>query len=343
MTADQLDIIIPVWNRPVEVRAALASLVAAAPLARLVMVNTGSERETESILHEFAEALDDRALLIAAERNIGAVAGLNLGLSRSSAPLALLVSPDTRFAPGWFSAVASLLDNNPDAGSVTFRKCGRTSLPAPLEADHGSFAAMLVRRPLYAAAGGFDEGMDSGEWALRDFARRSLLCGYKTYSLASSQVTFIPQRELGSVERREERKRLASEMYRCRWGEPATFLLNCPESLFGVAAETFRDALLASARQGNRLVAFAGGKAAKKLLALGLATIHENISFQPLPRFFPMKSLSRGVEQAAASLPLPLLVSETVIAGHALQTISFSDFLAKTEDSRLRYYSKGSR
>jgi len=28
------------------------------------MVNNGSERETEAILHEFAEALDDRALLL---------------------------------------------------------------------------------------------------------------------------------------------------------------------------------------------------------------------------------------------------------------------------------------
>jgi len=343
MTANQLDIIIPVWNRPVEVRAALASFVAAAPLARLVMVNIGSERETESILHEFAEALDDRALLIAAERNIGAVAGLNLGLSRSNAPLALLVSPDTRLEPGWFTAVASLFAEHADAGSAAFRKSGGASPSAPLEADYGAFEAMLVRRSLYAAAGGFDEGMDGGEWALRDFARRALISGYKTYSVGSRQVTFLPQRELGSAERREERKRLARETYIARWGEPATFLLNCPESLFGVEAEALKDALLASARQGNRVVTVAGRKAAKTLLAHGLSAIHENISFQPLPRFFPMKSLNREVEQVAGSASLKFLVSETEIAGHTLQTISFSDFLKLTESCRLCYYPKGNR
>jgi hypothetical protein len=51
MTPYPLDIIIPVWNSPVEVRAALASFVSASPMARLVMVNNGSERETESSIY----------------------------------------------------------------------------------------------------------------------------------------------------------------------------------------------------------------------------------------------------------------------------------------------------
>lgn len=341
MTAYPLDIIIPVWNRPVEVRAALASFVSASQLARLVMVNIGSERETESILDEFAEALDDRALLIAADRNIGSVAALNLGLSKSTAPLALLAAPVTRVEPGWFSAVASFFEGHPDAGSAAIRKNGGSSFSAPVEADHGSFEAMLLRRSLYDAVGGFDEGMDGGEWALRDFARRSLIFGYKTFSLASSQVTILPQRELGSADRREERKRLARESYIARWGEPATFLLNCPESLFGLQADAFKAVLLDSARQGNRLTVVAGRKIAKTLLVHGLSAIHENISFQPLPRFFPGKYLDRAVEQAAGSEPLTCIVSETEIADNRVQTIPFSDFLSLNQLCSERYYRRG--
>lgn len=341
MTAYPLDIIIPVWNRPVEVRAALASFVAASPLARLVMVNIGSERETESILNEFAEALDDRALLIAAERNIGAVAGFNLGLSRSAAPLALLALPVTRLASGWFTAAASLFEDHADAGCAAFRKIDGSAVSTPVEADHGAFEAMLLRRSLYAAAGGFDEGLDGGEWALRDFARRSLIFGSTTYSLASRQVTVLPQQELGSVERREERRRHARETYIARWGEAATFFLNCPESIFGLEVETFRDALLASARQGNRLVVVAGRRAAKTLLAHGFAAIHENIAFQPLPRLFPMKALHRAVAQTTASASLTYIVSETDIADHTLQKLSFSEFMALTQAATTRYYQRG--
>lgn len=342
MTAYPLDIIIPVWNRPVEVRAALASFVSASPLARLVMVNIGSERETESILDEFAEALDDRALLVAADRNIGSVAALNLGLSKSAAPLALLASPLTRVEPGWFTAVASLFEGHPDAGSAAIRKNGGASFSAPVEADHGSFESMLLRRSLYDAVGGFDEGMDGGEWALRDFARRSLIFGYKTFSLASRQVAILPQRELGSADRREERKRLARESYSERWGEPATFLVNCPESLFGLQAEAFKAVLLDSARQGNRLIVVAGRKIAQTLLVHEFPAIHENISFQPLPRFFPRKYLDRAVEQAASSGPLTCIVSDVEITGNTLQTISFSDFLSRTRICSERYYRRGS-
>ncbi|PKN16139.1 MAG: glycosyl transferase [Deltaproteobacteria bacterium HGW-Deltaproteobacteria-23] len=341
MTAYPLDIIIPVWNRPVEVRAALAAFVAASPQARLVMVNNGSERETESILHEFAEALDDRALLVAAERNIGSVAALNLGLAKSTAPLALVTTPFIKVEPGWFDAGASLFATNPDAGSAAFRKNGGSASPTPLEADHGSFEAMLLRRALYDAIGGFDETMDGGEWALRDFARRSFKGGFKTFSLSNKHIHFLQQRELGSALRREERTALARESYIERWGEPSTFLLNCPESLFGLQLDELKSALLHSVRQGNQLIVVAGSKIAKALLAGGFSNPHENITLQPLPRFFSSKALKKTVEQAASNGPLTIIVSEAEIADKSLQSISFSDFMLLTQQRSERYYQRG--
>src|SRR5512133_3407093 len=167
MTYYPLDIILPVWNRPVEVRSALASFSTDTPMSRLVLVNNGSDRETERILDEFAEALDDRVILISTERNIGTVAALNLGLTKSTAPFSLIATPFTRLAPEWFDAVLSIFDRYPDSGAVVLREKGGHRSSAEIEADAGSFVSMVMKKSLYDISGGFDESMDSGEWALR--------------------------------------------------------------------------------------------------------------------------------------------------------------------------------
>lgn len=341
MTDYPLDIIIPVWNRPVEVRAALASFVCGSPMARLVMVNNGSERETESILDEFAEALDDRALLVASSRNIGTVAALNIGLSRSTAPLILVATPFTRIDAGWFETVSSFFDRNSDAGSVTLRKNADSSSSDGIETDHGCFDAMILKKSLYDSAGGFDETMDGAEWALRDFARRSLASGYNTFSLFSKHLKLLEQSELGSASRREARVRLARESYVSRWGEPETFFLNCTEALFGSDIDTLKKALLESARQGNRLVVAAESKIAKMLSINGFSSIHDNISFHPLPRFFSKKALDRLVEREAIAEPSITVVSESEMSGENLKRASFPVFLSHLQKRSELYYQGG--
>lgn len=341
MTAYPLDIIIPVWNRPVEVRAALASFVADSPLGRLVMVNNGSERETEAILDEFAEALDDRALLLATERNIGSVAALNLGISKSSAPFVLVATPFTRLNEGWFDPVAAFFEEHPDAGAVVLKKSGKAHFGDCLEADHGSFEAMILRRTLLDIAGGFDEGMAGGEWTLRDYARRSLDFGYRTFSLRSSRLEVLEQRELGSIARREDRERTARQMYSERWGEPQTFLLICAETLFGVEQGEIRAALLAAARQGHRLIVAAENRIAKTLVLDGFSALHENISFQSLPRFFSGKALAGIVERAAIAQPATILISEADFLATQLKKVSFADFLLALQQRNERYYQRG--
>ena len=138
-----LDIIIPVWNSPVEVRSALAAFSTDTPNSRLVIVNNGSDRETERILDEFAEALDDRVILISTERNIGTVAALNLGLGKSTAQFALIATPCTRLAPGWFDAVLSLFNRYPESGAVVLREKKGPSRCAECEADSATFVSLV--------------------------------------------------------------------------------------------------------------------------------------------------------------------------------------------------------
>jgi len=337
MTDYPLDIIIPVWNSPVEVRAALASFAASAPQARLVMVNNGSERETEAILHEFAEALDDRALLLATGKNIGTVAALNLGLARASATHALVTNPFVRLTPGWFDPVMAIFDRIPAAGAV----CLRSGQGGAVEADHGSFTAMVLQRELFLRTAGFDEQMDGADWALRDFARKATACGWQTYSLGSSLFRCEARQELGSLARREQRVFAARQLYTDRWGERAAYLLNCSDPLPGDSIEVFRESLLAAARQGDRLTVTATGRAGRLLLQESLATLHENITFVALPRFFPDRALRRVVERLVAEDADAMLITEEVATPLPLKRLSYAGFTARLKWRRDRYYQGG--
>src|SRR5512140_3475500 len=95
------DIIIPVWNRPAETRACLVSLVQHSSDSRFILLNNGCDRETECILEEFAEALDDRALLIGSGVNLGFVRAVNRGLARAEAAFAAVVRTSSVVSGGW--------------------------------------------------------------------------------------------------------------------------------------------------------------------------------------------------------------------------------------------------
>jgi glycosyltransferase involved in cell wall biosynthesis len=329
MTDYPLDIIIPVWNRPVEVRSALASFSSATPDSRLVIVNNGSERETERILDEFAEALDDRAILISTERNIGTVAAINLGLGKSTAPFALIATPFTRIAPGWFDSVLALFDRHPGSGAVVLREKSSDGRCCEFEADKASFASMVIRKSLYDVAGGFDEGMDGGEWALRDFVRRGTRTGYTTYSMEMDSLKLSPVVELGSAARRQERELNARRLYVERWGEPLSYLVVCQDSLFGINDAEFQDVLLETARQGNKISVIAENRVGRQLSRGGFSALHENIVLDILPKLFSSQTLKRILARFAVEQPTAVLVSENDSLPGAFKRLVFTGFVSE--------------
>jgi len=330
MTDYPLDIILPVWNSPVEVRSALASFSTDTPDSRLVIVNNGSDRETERILDEFAEALDDRAILISTERNIGTVAALNLGLGKSTAPFSLIATPFTRLAPGWFDIVLSLFDRHPESGAVVLREKNSFDRSAEFEADSASLVSMVLKKSLYDISGGFDEGMDGGEWALRDFVRRATRSGNTTYSLEMDSLKLSAIVEFGSAARRQEREQSARRLYVERWGEPLSYLIVCPDSLFGVNNAEFRDTLLESARQGNRISVIAENRIGKLLSREGFSALHENITFETLPKLFSSRALKGILSRSAKSQPTATLVAENDSFSATFNRMIFTDFVSDT-------------
>jgi hypothetical protein len=63
MKSPTVDIIVPVWNSPFETRACLAAILKYSPEARLIIVDSGGNRETE-LFWEFSEPLGERGLFI---------------------------------------------------------------------------------------------------------------------------------------------------------------------------------------------------------------------------------------------------------------------------------------
>ena len=324
-----VDIVIPVWNRPVETRAALASYVASSPFARLVMVNSGSERETERILDEFAEALDDRAILLATERNVGRIAAINLGISRADSRFILLADCSVNLVSGWFDPLLNYLQDNPQVGAVTLGSSAETIM----EADHGSFDAMLVRKELFSAVGSFDEAYDTFVWGLRDFARRALQAGFLTAAAPDRGVKRIAIPELGSESRRNERFQLAAARYTGKWGEATSLLLQCNDEIPGGDIDSFRELLLAFARRGDKLTVSAGGRGGKLLKSAGFASLHENINFSVLPMLFKGDALRKLAAALVSQDNKVYLVTDDNRFQLSMETVDFDTF-AKRSDIR---------
>src|SRR5512137_2114778 len=193
------DIIIPVWNKPVETRNCLVNLINHTPDARFIMVDNGSDRETERMLEEFAEGLDHRAILMRDNVNRGYVRAVNRGLARSDARYAVVVNSTSIVAQSWLEPMTSFAAGRRDAGLIVPRlvkgmgrkTAGRIrATAAPIEADHASFAAMLITKEAYDIIGGFDEEMDSGLWCLRDLTRRAYRAGFHTFRIEAGIVAY---------------------------------------------------------------------------------------------------------------------------------------------------------
>ncbi|NJD91439.1 MAG: glycosyltransferase [Geobacter sp.] len=325
-----VDIIIPIWNRPVETRSALASFVASSPFARLVMVNNGSERETERILDEFAEALDEGAILLATARNLGRGAAINLGISQVKAPYVFLADSSNRLQEGWFDPLLAYLQHNPQVGALTLHD----SVAVPIEADHGSFDGMLVKSELFKLAGSFDESLDNGVWALRDFARRLIKCGFLTAAAPATGLKREILPEFGSTAKRHERQQAAAARYAERWDASRSYLIPCHDSHPGENLDAFRLALLTSARSGNLLTVSAGGKVARILKKEGFAALHENISFVPLPLLFKEAAFRKTAAKLLECDPATVLVAEEPPFALAMPLLGYSEFIAKIWKTR---------
>jgi Glycosyl transferase family 2 len=311
----EVDIIVPVWNRPVETRTSLVNLSAHSPGARLILINNGSDRETESLLEEFADFLDERALLISTPVNLGFIKAVNVGLARSEAEFVLVVRSSTMVSAGWLDPLLELVRSRPETGIVspiylpTGRiRTGDTRTVPSIEIDRGDFSAMLVRREMYSRIGGFDGEMDGGAWCLKDYSRRALKAGYTTCASSDGKVAVVEEAVFGSVARREELREKSSALHARRWGAEQTFCVLIPRDVPPDGLGEQFNLLLRGARQGHQFTVLVLSKTFREIARKGFDLLHSNIRLEKLSRFFAARRAEGVIRNLCAGGAPPTMV-----------------------------------
>jgi len=310
MTDAIIDVVIPVWNRPQETRNCLVNLINHTPTARLIMYDCGSERETERLLQEFADGLEERALLMRDDSNIGFVRAANRGLQRCEAPYLALVRNTTEVSAGWLEPLLSFAASHPDAGLLlpSFAPAGAESR-GPTEVVSASFAALVISRALYLEIGGFDEGLDGGRWCLKDYTRRACAKGFLTYQVPTPAVTLQEEVPLGSERRRRETVARSKALFKERWGVGGRYVVHVPK---GVEPEHLRQKLgwlVKGARHGDLYTVLLPASLFKEALQAHLDSLHENVRLLPLPRLPGNVGKRRLYQRIVEQQPTSLAVS----------------------------------
>jgi hypothetical protein len=316
MSSSGTDIILPVWNRPGETRECLAALVEHSGDARLILLDLGSDTETEQLLLDFAEFLGERAILFRSERTRGFVETVNRGLSTASAALMIALRASSRVTSGWLEPLR-VASQKPDAGVLVpclAPKGGGQSLRKrsegmPAEASHGAFSAVGITRCLYEKIGGFDCGLDGDVWCLRDYSRRADRAGFHTLHVEGPPVLFRDEAVYGSPARRELLLRESAAAFSARWGDGQTYSLCLSRNAPQEALSRVFAVILAGARRGHRFFVLVPSGMSRRIKGAGLHRLHENITLVPLSRFFPSRSVRSAFARFRVTYPDMKLLS----------------------------------
>lgn len=315
MDTPTVDIIVPVWNSPFETRACLAAVLSHSPGARLIIVASGSSRETELMLEEFSEPLGERALFIISDRNVGLVPAINMGLARSDSDYAIILRPHVQVTAGWLEALVEAARGG--IASPCFSGAGAPHLPVMtrgcslMETCGVSFTALALKGEMQMLLGPFDERMDGGEWCLRDYLRRAWSKGYRASVTSRATLACGMETLFGSEERRKELARSSRELYMQRWGLGRHYGIYFGRGAEAPALADSMETLLEGARQGHRFTLLLHRRQASDFRRLGWNGLHTSIALQPLSFVTPRRDLLKKVTTLQAAFPEIVMVRGT--------------------------------
>jgi GT2 family glycosyltransferase len=312
MNTFDVDIIVSVWNRPIETRNCLVNLAQHSPRARFILVDNGCDREAERLLQEFAEILDDRAFLLRTDVNQGVIKAVNRGLARAEAPYVMVVRNTSIVTGGWLEPMMEFAESRADAGVIIPRlienhdgsgKTPKLSAGGVREVSHGSFAAMLIKRELYERIGGLDEEMDGGLWCLKDYSRRAYRAGFLTFAVEGGVVYCSEEISLGSAARREEALKRSVARFTERWGEERAFCVYMPKDVDLGALRQKLDMMLKGARHGHRFFILVHPALHRETVKAGCTSLHGNMIIEALPRLFTAGGLRKAIGRCNGAMP----------------------------------------
>lgn len=297
-----VDIVVPVWNSPFETRACLAALLRHSPEARLIIVDNGSSRETELMLEEFSEPLGERGLFIKTERNLGLVPAINMGLARSDSDFAVILRPHVLVNSGWLEVLLDVAETNgASIVSPIFKGVGAPQLPhlasggMTVETCTVSFATLFMSREMRSATGAFNEGLDGGEWCLKEYVRRAASQGYHT--CITNRFILMCDREplFGSPGRRHEILANSRSLYLAAWGISRHYVVYFGKLFDNPSLEDSIKAILDGARRGHRFTLLLHRRQQSYFRRMGWNKLHTGIELYGISILFPQRDLLKKV------------------------------------------------
>lgn len=315
MIPPTIDILVPIWNNPFETRACLASILYHSPKARLVIVDNGSSRETELMLEEFSEPLDERGLFIKSEKNIGLVAAINLGLARSDSDYTIIICPNVSVQSGWLDALINAAESS-NAGIVSPRFSGTDAPVLPkltagttiMESSTVAFATLLLRTEMRMVVGLFDEGLDGNEWCLKEYVRRAAASGYRTCITGNLRLHCAAGQQFGSPQRRNEMIQNSRSTYIARWGNTRHYCVYFGKKTDAGALGNTVTAILDAARQGHLFTILLHHGQYSVFQKMGWNALHTGIRLLSISILFPLKDIKRKITTLQSGLPDILMV-----------------------------------
>jgi GT2 family glycosyltransferase/glycosyltransferase involved in cell wall biosynthesis len=208
-SAQPVDIVIPIYNAPDDVRRCVASVLASTPEDhRLVLIDDAS---TDAAVHGVLRDIEQRGarnvVILRNERNLGFTATANRGMTRSTADIVLLNS-DTIVTTGWLAAMLRCAASDPAIATVTpfsnnaeicsfprfcedndwpldcdaapvSRALADAAVPTYPDLPTGVGFCMFVRRAAIDAIGTFDMAFGAGYGEENDFCLRAARAGWR--------------------------------------------------------------------------------------------------------------------------------------------------------------------
>ena len=173
---------------------ALAAAVYDPAQLHLIFSDNGSTDGTLAAMGRLREEFSDfgKITLIENKRNLGFGTACNRGAAAGDAPLIFFLNLDTEIFPDLFTRIDEGEAAHPEAGGFECRQLpwetGHHIDPVTMETSWASGAALVVRRPVFEAVGGFDEHLFMYCEDV-DLSWRIRAAGYPLYYLPRAAVT----------------------------------------------------------------------------------------------------------------------------------------------------------
>jgi GT2 family glycosyltransferase len=300
------DIIIPIWNQPALTRRCLEAIGRNTRTPyRLILIDNGSEEDTQSFLAGLAGDPSWNGVLIRNEENLGFIRAVNQGLRASLASYVCILNNDIVVTEGWLERMVEFAEAHPEAGLLNPEQNhdpGK-AMPEDLEAyarsrvqgrgkwmelDHCTGGCLLIKREVIQKVGVLDEAYGAGYFEDDDYSRRAQKAGFRCLRLLDTYVWH----DIGSSFKRKagrgEAQQKNQALYESRWGAPLRILYPVHEGVDFRRARFHQifQTVHALARE-NCEVDLIIGKNRVDVLSEGLAHYglwpHENLRIHPLP------------------------------------------------------------